>query len=890
MDKAHVEYWTEKLSADFPSLNLAIKRHKSLPQRNNFKSLDLELPAKLISFLEDVAGNENCSLFDILLTALNILLYRYTKQTDILIGVPRFNFYQIGDNELNDIKSDILIVRVDLSGNPSLQNLLSRIKHELKEVSKHRNIKLNRIVAELMQANSDIKSIPILFSLCTETVYPNMPDVFIYTNDKDLILYQYDIVFKLNINSNRISGVILFDTDQFEDHAIHRMSGHYATLLSAIPSSSHLAISQLPIITKSEKRQILDEWNNTLTEFPCDQVIHQIFEAQVERTPDSVAYVIEDQHITYKELNSRANQIARYLIKNGVGPEVLVGICLERSIEMMICIMAVLKAGGAYVPLEPANPLSRNNRILKETNPPLLLTQRNIDRFNYFYGNKIYLDEQNKLFDAEASYNAPCRSRPENLLNIVFTSASTGIPKGAKISIKAVLNRLFWMWKEYPFREEDVTAFHKSYALVAATWEYLGGLLKGIPTIIFSREEILNTNLLWKKLVRHSITHFLATPALLQGVLEQAESHPGEWNTLRLATTSAEPISPRLANRWLKAFPGVPLLNLYGSTECSSNVTVYDVRELSKDASRVPIGKPFANNQVYILDDDLNLQPIGIEGEMCVSGVCLAKGYLNLPELEATSFINNPFSELNDSRLYRTGDIARYLSDGNIELIGRMDNQVKIRGFRVELEDVEVTLSQHEAIKKCAVSVYEDPVIGNCLVAYIVLEKNTTPHLLRLFLRDRLPGYMIPTYFTRIESMPLTTTGKIDRKQLPLPDESWGKDNSIQVAPRNDLEQIICEILQKILQVDQISVHDYFLDMGLHSLLMVRFMNHLNSKLNRDIPILTLLQHSSVRDLAKHLSSYQDTDILFTDTGIHRAKQRLTMRYKRRMRRLRKGN
>lgn len=652
---------------------------------------------------------------------------------------------------------------------------------------------------------------------------------------------------------------------------------------------------------------IWEVWNDTTTDYPQDKVIHQLFEAQVERTPEAIAYIFEDQQLTYQALNKRANQLAHYLRRLGVGPEILSGLCVERSPEMVIAILAVLKAGGAYVPLEPTAPRLRLHDILQDTNPPLLLLQRHLDHFDNYTGQKVYLDELKPRLAKEVTTNPPCLTTPDNLLNIVYTSASTGKPKGALIPGSAVLNRLYWMWTEYPFRADDVAVFHKSYALVAATWECFGGLLKGIPTLVLTRQDVLDPVILWRKLVEQRVSYLLATPPLLQSLLDQAERQPEPWSTLRLATTSAEPISPRMVRQWIKVFPDVPLLNLYGSTECSSNVTVYDTQNLPAEATRVPIGKPFANNQIYILDEQLQPVSIGEVGEMCVSGACLARGYHNLPELTAERFIENPFAPSRGAeeqrsrgeisplpprspaplRLYKTGDLARYLADGTIELIGRKDNQVKIRGFRVELEDVEITLAQHQAIKRCAVTLRHDAIIGESLAAYVVLDGETTATILRRFLQERLPDYMIPSSFTRLEALPLTVNGKIDRRSLPPPDESWSQQDGTYTAPRSALEQAICEVLQDVLQVEQVGIDTYFLDLGLHSLLMAQMQSKLSQLLERDIPITALLQHATVSALAQHLGQTPAADNNAFEQSRGRAEKRRAMRHQRRGRRIR---
>jgi len=615
----------------------------------------------------------------------------------------------------------------------------------------------------------------------------------------------------------------------------------------------------MKINSQNKVLEQLQAWNKTTIDYQNHQVIHQLFEAQVERTPEATALIFAEKRLSYQVLNRRANQLAHFLREAGLAPKGLVGLYMDRSFELVVSILAILKAGGAYIPLDPNIPRLRLQQILQDTNPAFLLLAEKSDEFQAYDGHKLHLDALKSRLEQESAENLSCLTTPVDLINIVYTSASTGTPKGARIPISAVLNRLFWMWEAYPFHTNDVLLFHKSCALVAATWECFGGLLKGIPTLMVTRQDVLDPAILWQKLVNHDVSYVLATPALWQEVLDQAEQHPGQWTSLRLASTSAEPLSPQMAQRWLRQFPEVPFLNLYGATECSSNVTVYDVRQLPSDAVRVPIGKPFANNQIYILDEELLPTPLGEVGEMCIAGACLAQGYHNLPDLTQEHFIKNPFAVAENaddmpSRLYKTGDLARYLSDGAIELVGRKDHQVKIRGFRVELGDVEIALTQHEAVQKCAVILSETE-RDKYLISYVCLSEAVTATTLRRFLQARLPEYMIPVKYIRLDVMPLTANGKIDRLNLPKPDTASLLEEQSYVAPQNELEQIISSVLAEVLSVPQVSTEAYFLDLGLHSLLMAQAQVKLSQEFNRNIPITALLQHSSVRALATYLSS-----------------------------------
>jgi surfactin family lipopeptide synthetase A len=468
---------------------------------------------------------------------------------------------------------------------------------------------------------------------------------------------------------------------------MERMLKNLGVLLRSIVKYPKRKIAALEFVSSEEKKLLVSALNQTQREYNYDVSISRLFEDQVAKTPEKAAYIFEDESISYRELNVRANQLARYLQRAGVRPGMNVALCIARSFEMLIGMLAIMKLGAAYVPLDPNYPLARLEEIVKDTGTEFLITQTSVDRFQNFAGKKVLVDQEREVIQQETEGNLDGRFTGDQVLNIIYTSSSTGRPKGVVISNKAVLNRLYWMWEEYPFHSDDVAVFHKSYALVAATWECFGALLKGIPTLMATRADVLDPAAFWQKLVKYQVSYFLATPALIQGILAQGELHPGTWHSLRLATTSAEPIPVSMVAQWYRVFPDVPLLNLYGATECASNATVYNTQALECGVRRVPLGRPLANTRIFIINEHNQLAPYGVIGEMCVSGDCLASGYLNLAELTQEKFGPNPF-EAKQCVLYKTGDLARYRADGDLELVGRKDYQVKIRGFRIELGDI----------------------------------------------------------------------------------------------------------------------------------------------------------------------------------------------------------
>jgi surfactin family lipopeptide synthetase A len=661
-------------------------------------------------------------------------------------------------------------------------------------------------------------------------------------------------------------------TDLFDATTIARMLANLVVILRQAVANLKRPLSQLSLITETERQTILHDWNQTAQDFGNELAITELFEQQVAQTPEETAVICQDQTMNYAELNQQANQLAHFLCQNGVGQGSLVGLCTERSFKMMVGLLGILKAGGVYVALDPDYPTARLQDILDDTQPNLLIVQQAVDRFGDFAGTKICLDRDWATIAQQPAGNLPSVTTVNDLINIVYTSSTTGKPKGARIPMSAVLNRLLWMWHEYPFVTGDTAVLQKSYALVAATWELFGALLKGVPTLILQPDDVRDADALWQQLTQHRVSHLLSSPALIENVLQAAAREETAWGSLRFATTSAEPIPPAMVQRWQQTFPGIPLLNLYGSTECSSNATQYDAARLPETAVRVPIGTPLPNIQVYVLDENLQPVPIGATGELCVSGACLADGYLNLPELSHDKFVDNPFDKVNAqenvtrspgqpvtlSKLYRTGDLARWRSDGQLELVGRRDYQVKIRGFRVELNDIEAVLMQQGGVAKCAVALADADNARKRLVAYVVPKADgLQTHELRDFLRDRLPGYMVPADFFLLDAMPLGPTGKINRQALPSPDELQPELGETAVSPTTSMQITLATIWESLLGREQIGIHANFFDSGGHSLLATQVVSRIRDQLNVELSQRRFFEIPTIAELAVEIEQMQ---------------------------------
>lgn len=858
------EYWKNNLSGKLPVLDIPtdVKRGGAPTYRGSSEGLLLDFDVS--KKLKEISRSRNATLFMTLLTAFDILLYNYTGQEDIIIGSPHVNRNIPGTEELVGFFLNMLPLRVKLSNSDTFIELLDKVKKTVVNGFSNSNYPFLWMVgfADTIRDGNTSPIFQVMFNMYSERPENNHKA---RTGEADVIdisfremetgFTKYELTLYAQEHGERIYLQFSYFTDLYEKSFIQRMLKNFEVLLRSITANPERKISAFEFLSSEEKKMLVSTLNQTTRSYDYHLSIPRLFENQVAKSPEKVAYIFENKTITYRELNTRANQLARYLKKNGIRPGMNIGLCIERSFEMIIGMMAIMKLGAAYVPLDPDYPLSRLEEILKDTGVEYLITQSTMDRFNSFSGKKILVDQVRELILKEDDTNVEVEFSSDNVLNIIYTSSSTGKPKGVMISSKAVLNRLNWMWEEYPFRPDDVAVFHKSYSLVAATWECFGALLKGIPTLILTKMDVLDPAILWKKLTKHHVSYFLATPALIHGILEQGELHPGTWNSLRLATTSAEPIPVSMVTKWYRIFPNVPLLNLYGSTECSSNATVYNTQNVDSRFQRVPIGKPLSNTKIYIMNEHNQLVPYGVVGEMCVSGDCLALGYLNLDELNREKFIENPFEVDSQTVLYKTGDLARYRADGNIDLVGRKDNQVKIRGFRIELGDIELALLRHESIRKCVVKLFTNEDGRKRLVAYIEAEKTISINKIRSFLLQYLPDYMVPTDYVFMDKIPVTQTGKVDRKVLEEPvDLQLELDNDF-VAPQTRVEEFLVEVWSELLRRQRIGTHDNFFDLGGHSLLATQLISKIYNQFKVEIPVRKIFESPTIFGLAKEIES-----------------------------------
>ena len=721
--------------------------------------------------------------------------------------------------------------------------LLAQVRETTLQAYEHQDVPFEQVV-EALQPQRSLSHSPLFQVMFVLQNAPmgevELPGVTLCQLERASTIAKFDLTLSITETSQGLVGEWEYNTDLFDGSTIERMAGHFQNLLSAIVENPLAPVSELPLLSAAERHQLLVEWNDTAAVYPKDQCIHQLFEEQVELTPDAVAVVFEQQQLTYLQLNTRANQLAHYLQSLGVKPEVLVGICVERSVEMVVGLLGILKAGGAYVPLDPTYPAERLAYILSDACVSLLLTQQQLlPNLTKYDGRVVYLEEH---WDDNNLSNPHSGVRANNLAYTVYTSGSTGRPKGVQIEHRSLLNLVQWHQKAFAVSAPDRVTQIAGVAFDAFGWEIFPTLSAGASIYFADEETRLEPDALQDWLVSKEITiSFLPTP-LAEKILLL------DWSNnvaLRTLLTGGD----KLHQYPLASHP-FAVVNNYGPTENTVVTTSGHVPVQLTNQSAPAIGRPIANTQVYLLDDRLQPVPIGVIGEIYIGGDGLARGYLNRPELTAEKFVINPFHPSQSPRLYRTGDLAHYLPDGNIEFLGRIDNQVKIRGFRIELGEIEAVLHNHSQIQIAVVIVREDIPDRKRLVAYVVTaDESLNTHQLREDLKQKLPEYMVPSTFVFLETLPLTPNGKIDRKALPAPDEEITRTDEY-IAPRTEIELILSKIWQELLLTEEVGIHDNFFALGGDSILSIQLVSRAKNS-GIQITPRQIFQNQTIAELAR---------------------------------------
>jgi amino acid adenylation domain-containing protein len=840
-------FWKKYLKGFTTVTSVGVEQNLSnqISENENYITQILRLSITETASLQSLARQQQLTLNTILQGAWAILLSRYSGENDIVFGgvVSGRPTNLTGVESMVGVFINTLPVRVSINPKESLIPWLKQLQIQQNEVRQYEYTPLIEI-----QKWSEIPTgQPLFESIFNFQNYPinsslQKPiDNLKISNIDSFIHPHYPLTISVQVDSE-LSLKISCDRTRFNNDKSTRMLGHLQTLLLGMVANTQQCIGELPLLTATERYQLLEEWNNTQVDYPQDLCIHQLVEAQVEKTPDAVAVVFENQQLTYRELNAKANQLAHYLQKLGVKPEGLVGICVERSLEMIIALLAILKAGGAYIPLDPTFPQERLAFMLEDSQISLLLTQQHLlTTFPLHHAKAICLDRDWENITAYQQNPADINTDASNLSYIIYTSGSTGKPKGVQITHRSVVNFLIAMQQKLPLTNTDNLLSVTTLSFDIAVLEIFLPLITGAKLILASREVATDGIQLLQQLNNSAATFMQATPATWRMLLDAGWEGNGQLKILcggeALPQNLASQLRQRAASIW----------NLYGPTETTIWSTIHQVDERE---AIVPIGRPIANTQIYILDKYLQPVPVGFPGELYIGGAGLARGYFNQPELTKEKFIYNPFKL--ETLLYKTGDLARHLPTGDIEYLGRIDYQVKLRGFRIELGEIEAVLEQHPAVRQCVVMVREDVPGNQRLVAYLVT-KNITIDELRQYLRQKLPEYMIPSAFLFLNSLPLTPNGKVNRRALPAPENNNLELASSFVAPRHPVEEVLVGIWTQVLGVSQVSIHDNFFELGGHSLLATQVISRIRKTFGVDISLQRLFEFPTIAELAKNI-------------------------------------
>ncbi len=972
-----IEYWKKQL-AHLSMLQLPTDRPR--PPMETFRGARQKviISKQLTEELKALSSREKVTLFMTLLAAFQTVLARYSQQEDIPVGtiVSAVNRPELAG--LIGFIVNNLVLRTDFSHHPSFREILGRVRKVTLEAFAHQDVPFQKLV-EVLRPERHLGHHPLFQVMFV--LEPPAPVLDSGWTLRPLILNtgtsNMDLMLSLDERAEGLVGYFEYNSDLFDAATIQRMVGHFQTVLEAVVKNPEQKIWELPLLTAAEKQQ-LQIWNDTRADYPLDTCLHELFAQQVERSPDAVAVILDGLEgtcpaLTYRELNQRANQVARYLKTQGVGPEVLVGICMERSLEMVVGLLGILKAGGAYLPLDPGYPKERLAFMLDDARVSILLAQSHlVSSVLSFTGRVICLDSDWSTI-SQFSKEDLCHSQlvsADNLAYVIYTSGSTGKPKGAMNTHRGICNRLLWMQQAYQLTDSDRVLQKTPFSFDVSVWEFFWPLITGARLVLAQPGGHQDSGYLVKVIIRHQITTLHFVPSMLRAFL--AEPQVAACSCIKRIICSGEELPVTEQERCF-ALLNAELYNLYGPTEAAIDVTAWQCQRNS-NLSTVPIGRPIANTLLYLLDSHLQPVPVGVPGEIYIAGAGVGRGYLHREELTAEKFIPNPFSSSAKAaenfpidRLYKTGDLARYLVDGSIEFLGRLDHQVKLRGFRIELGEIEAVLSQHPDVRQAVVVASQTKTGDKQLVAYVVtknypqrvpyrvsctvefigtgtavgetedisvngacvvgasnakvgqpvrlhlqlptaeqklclagsvvwqkenrvgIEFDLTPSqeklwkqsivyllenqdiwevwqrtasgMLRDFLKQKLPDYMVPASFTIVDALPLTMSGKVDRAALQqrcatLPTTKIELKPQWK-APRNPIEQTIATVWAEVLASDGFSIHDRFLDLGGHSLLATQIISRLRNHFQLELPLRLLFEYPTVATLAEAIAQLQ---------------------------------
>ncbi len=887
-------YWTHHLSDYVPVLNLPIDHARPAVQRFQGGRRPIALSANLTSELKALSQEEGVTLFMTLMAAFNVLLYRYTGQEDMVIGSPNANRNRIETEGILGFFANNLVLRTDLSGQPTFRELLARVRQVALGADAHQDFPFQMLV-EALQPERNLSHNPLFQVMFTfshiepgkfiplaaktsqsiqTSEVSETSEIFGMIEEKLSFIFEeidngfavFDLTLDMMDDGEQLLGAVEYNSDLFDVATVDRLIAHYKRLLQSVVNNREQTIATLPILSKKEEQQLLIEWNDTAGTYEEQLCFHQLVEMQVLKTPNAVALVYDDKEFTYDEFNRKANQLAHHLQTLAIGPEMLVAIGMERSLEMMVALFAILKAGAAFLPLDPTYPKERLAFMLEDSKAVLLLTQARVRKqFASSATRVIEIDREWHNIAQQPDHNPYCDITPDHLAYMIYTSGSTGKPKGVLIAHRGVCSMVEAEARQFDIGPGSRVLQFASLSFDASVFEIAMTLPVGATLCLGSKEAMMSGELLHEQ----RITVATLPPSLWAALSSQ------DYPNLQTVFSVGEACTPNVVQEWA---PGRRFFNPYGPTETTCYVTI---AECVPDGSTPHIGQPILNTEVYILDKQLQPVPVGVPGELHIGAVGMARGYKGRPALTAQTFIPNPFATQPGSRLYKTGDLVRYLPTGNLDFLGRIDHQVKIRGFRVELGEIEAILGQHESVQEAVVLVQGKHTGDKRLIAYLMAAEKTIPdsYTLRRYLSQKLPDYMVPSHFHVLHRFPRTPNGKIDRKPLAAMNSismEREQHNTI-VLPQTDIEQQIAEIWQTQLRVEKVGIHDNFFDLGGYSLLMVQIHQKIQSHFGRKISIVELFRHPTIHLLATHLAQEEEapatTNVQEEESGRRRGRK-----------------
>jgi amino acid adenylation domain-containing protein len=867
------QYWQKKLSDKLPVLDLPSDRPRPPVQTYRGACHTFRLSEELTRALKAYGAARDTTLYMTLLAGFQTLIYRYTCQDDFLVGSPMSGRIKAEFAGLVGYFVSPVALRADLSRMPSFEELLDRVRQTVLEAFEHQQYPLV-LLTERLQPARDLSRSPLfqvefvlqkapssseqaLASLAVGEAGTrlNLDGLPLKSIALDRYVSQFDLTMRTAELDNQLAISLEYNSDLFDASTITRMAGHFVRLLESAAANPEQRVSRLTLLTEAERDQILNKWNCARADIPQSRCLHELFESQVKRNPDAVAVVCEQQQLTYLELNRRANQLARSLRNLGVATEHLIGICLDRSPDMILALLAVLKAGAAYVPLDPAYPKDRLAFILQDSQISFLLTEHLLlDRFDQLPPQVICLDSDRNSISLESIENINSGAVPDNAAYVIYTSGSTGRPKGVLVTHNNV-TRLFEATRPlFDFDENDTWTLFHSYAFDFSVWEIWGALLYGGRLLIVPYWVSRRPELFYELLDMHQVTILNQTPSAFYQLSRVAQSATADSSlALRRIIFGGEALELKSLESWVDKYGDAQLVNMYGITETTVHVTYRPLKsEDIRECAGSVIGGPIADLQLYIVDPNEQLVPVGVPGEMYVGGGGLARGYLKREGLMAERFVPDPHSNRAGARLYRSGDLGRYTRDGDIEYLGRKDNQVKIRGFRIEPGEIEIALLQYEGVRDAVVLAREDAPRDKRLVGYLVTNQESDVSVgdLRNYLREKLPNYMIPSAFVLMDALPLTANGKLDREALPLPDQIPAEMLKNYIAPNSAVEKVLVGIWGEVLGIERVGIHDDFFELGGHSLLATQLLSRLRDAFDVELSLRSLFEAPTAANFA----------------------------------------